>query len=99
MGWRGRGMTTFYNTETTVRLVPLHCSECGVPFALSKSYVQRRQDDHATFYCPNGHAQHCPGMNREERLAEQLEASRSVAHRERERREHAERQRAAARGQ
>lgn len=35
----------------------LTCSECGIVFSVSESYVDYRRRDHRTFYCPNGHGQ------------------------------------------
>ena len=48
------------------------CS-CGATYALPKSFVQERQDDHKTFYCPNGCRGHFPQMSDEEKLQKQLE--------------------------
>lgn len=33
------------------------CSSCGVAYAISDAYDDRRREDHATFWCPNGHGQ------------------------------------------
>ena len=33
------------------------CVACGVVFAVTAHYDRRRQKDHATFHCPNGHKQ------------------------------------------
>lgn len=102
-------MTTIYTgTQTTVTLVPITCSYegCGVTFALDESYRHARQQDHKTWYCPNGHSRYYPAKSDVEKLSDELAASRRIAEnertrrqREQERREHAERQRAAARGQ
>lgn len=53
------GETTTYTGE----LVIVQCGavNCGVVFALSDNYVNARRADHATWYCPNGHARHYPG--------------------------------------
>jgi len=45
---------------------------CGITYALPKSFVQKKRDDHSTFYCPNGHRRHFPQMSDEEKLQEQL---------------------------
>lgn len=34
------------------------CYKCGIQFAMPTWYRQKRIEDHADFYCPNGHAQH-----------------------------------------
>lgn len=94
-------MPTYLNTEVIVKLVPITCcyNGCGVQFALGSEFVERRMEDHAYWYCPNGHQQHWSQGNETERLKSQLEASRRIASNERDRRQRAERQRAAARGQ
>lgn len=91
--------TTYLNTETTVELVPHTCGECGVTFAFSREFHDARKADHQSWYCPNGHSRMFTGKNRAEQLEAELEASRRIARNERERRERAERQRSAARGQ
>ena len=48
------------------------CS-CGATYALPKSFVQERRDDHKTFFCPNGDSRHFPQMSDEEKLQKQLE--------------------------
>lgn len=92
-------------------LVPLHlfvldCSECGVVYAITKEYEDRRRHDHRGFHCPNGHSQYFSRLNREEQLRKELEAeqrvsaeARSKARRERELRQHAERSASAYKGQ
>jgi hypothetical protein len=78
---------------TETRIVSIDCSECGVTYGLGAEFVKRHREDHRTFYCPNGHTQWWapPKRTEADRLREQLEASRSLAKRERERRETAER--------
>ena len=49
------------------------CNYCGVAYALTVDFVEHRQDDHKTFYCPNGHRLHFPQMSDEEKLQQQLE--------------------------
>ena len=101
-------MTTYLNTETLVKLVPITCSAsgCGVTFALDADYVAARKSDHKTWYCPNGHSRYYPAKSKEEQLADELAAARRIAENERTRRRqeqeatrHAERRRAAAQGQ
>lgn len=63
-------MTTIeYNTTLEV----LDCSECAAPIALTSVYRAARQNDHKTFWCPNGHRQHYPGKSVAERLRTQLD--------------------------
>ena len=49
------------------------CRECGVTYALPKSFVSAREDDHKGFYCPNGDLRYYPQMSDEEKLQKQLE--------------------------
>ncbi len=32
------------------------CAACGIPFGVSKSFIDRRRIDGREFYCPNGHS-------------------------------------------
>lgn len=57
-----------FSTET--------CCNCGIPFAMESDFQRRRRNDHETFWCPAGHAQHYTGKSEEQRLHEQLEATR-----------------------
>ena len=52
----------------TVGLSAHECGNCGVVYALSEGYEAARRQDHATWYCPNGHHWHFPGESEEERL-------------------------------
>lgn len=36
------------------------CSSCGIEYHMPNHYCTKREQDHKTFYCPNGHAQHFP---------------------------------------
>ena len=74
------------------------CSECGLVSGLADEFIAARRKDHGTFYCPNGHSQYFPQKNEAEQLRGQLEAARSLANREAQRREAAERQRNAYKG-
>ena len=50
--------TTAYVTghaSSTVGLYVTSCPSCGVIYALTKDYQERRYDDGKGFYCPNGH--------------------------------------------
>lgn len=44
------------------------CLTCGTPIALDKDYERQRRDDHAIWYCPNGHGQAWPQETEAERL-------------------------------
>jgi len=94
--------------EFSSRQTQTVCCTCGVLFCMPESLIKNRREDGTTFYCPNGHTMTFGNaIKREadklrEELAAQarwLEASRADVVRQRERREAAERQAAAARGQ
>ena len=94
-------VTDTYHVET--------CCHCGVRFAMTEDFKKERLNNRGPnnpFYCPNGHKQHYIGKSeadiereRAEQLQRQLTAAEERAKRQRELREAAERQAAAARGQ
>lgn len=47
---------------------------CLQPFAMTTAMKSARQRDKATFYCPNGHAQHFTSETAEERLRKSVES-------------------------
>ena len=47
-------------TIVSVPLVAVTCTTCGAIYGLPPLFVRARQQDHATWYCPNGHGQHYP---------------------------------------
>lgn len=36
-------------------MIAIECANCSVVFSITEHYLQRRRQDHAEFYCPNGH--------------------------------------------
>lgn len=58
-------LTTTFKTEI--------CCSCGVAFAVTSDYQRRRIDDHAWFYCPNGHSQHYTGKSEAQQQRERAE--------------------------
>lgn len=80
--------------ETAIHVI--ECATCSIDFGIGADFMRRRIQDHATFYCPNGHSNHYPGPSKQEkRLAQaerELDAARSLAQREARRRERAEAQ-------
>lgn len=46
-----------YDTGRVESLYVTDCAGCGVVFAITSDYEQRRREDGKVFYCPNGH--HC----------------------------------------
>lgn len=39
-----------------VVLIVEDCIHCGMQFAVSKNWQDKKRNDHSTFYCPNGHS-------------------------------------------
>jgi type 1 glutamine amidotransferase len=83
--------------RTTTDLEVTECT-CGVIFAIPARLLQQRREDGQTFYCPHGHRLSYK-MSEVTRLRTQLDAARSIAAAERERRTSAERSASAARDQ
>ena len=52
------------------------CSACGIVYFVPDWYRQARRNDHATFYCPNGHNQFFPAETEAEKLKKELERER-----------------------
>lgn len=93
--------------DLTLEYVVVTCPRvgCGLTFGVPIAWTARRREDHATFYCPNGHSMSYTGENDAEkakRLTDQLTRERA-AHdqtvaRWRERTDSAERRLSATRG-
>lgn len=73
--------------STAIRVVD--CAECAVTFGLSDEFINRRREDHRSFYCPNGHSLSYRAANEAEQLRNQLQwareqrdAARALAQRE-----------------
>ena len=63
------------NRATT--LITNDCLTCGVVFAMPERLLEQRRENHAWFYCPNGHAQHFAQSGTERQLeAERKENAR-----------------------
>lgn len=71
-----------YTYATRANLVVEDCATCGILHAIPAEFRQRRLDDGASWYCPNGHRMHFAKSNvdrereareRAERRAEQAE--------------------------
>ena len=53
-------------------LITEDCCNCGMLFAMTNDFRQRRLDDRETFYCPSGHGQSYTGKTEAQRLKDQL---------------------------
>lgn len=38
-----------------------NCPKCGIVYAFTKNFGNRKRDEHSSFYCPNGHSIWFPG--------------------------------------
>ncbi len=65
-------VVTFQETEV---FVVEHCYKCGIAWAVTQDFQNRRLKDHDLFYCPSGHGQYYCGKSEEEKLRDQLKAS------------------------
>ena len=51
--------TRLYQREVVVapvKFTAFDCANCGVPFAVTEDFEERRRKDGKGFYCPNGHS-------------------------------------------
>ena len=90
-------MTTIFEVATTY--VAIECGGCGTPFAMSQEFYDRRRRDHKNWYCPMGCVRHYSGESKEQRFRRELETERRENHDLRYRIDHANRSRAALKGQ
>jgi hypothetical protein len=58
-----------------VNAVQKTCPVCGVVFCLPECFDEERREDHATWYCPNGHPLHYPAESPKEREIRLLKES------------------------
>ena len=56
-----------------MQLITEECCDCGMAFAMTNDFYERRRKDHDDFYCPSGHGQHYTGKTEEQKLKERLE--------------------------
>jgi hypothetical protein len=73
------------------------CVDCGVAFAMPKELLERRREDKASFYCPNGHSM-AFRESEADRLRRLLKNAEATADWERETRQGIERRLTATRG-
>lgn len=46
------------------------CYKCGVSFSIADTWVKSRREDHANFWCPNGHEQHFTESSKDREIRE-----------------------------
>lgn len=71
----GRGELLFAN-ET---LITESCYSCGLLFAMTADYRNRKLEDHSSFYCPNGHSQGYIGETKEQKAKKAQQAAETDA--------------------
>lgn len=57
-----------FTKQTRFTIITCARADCGVQFAITEEYEQRRREDHKGFKCPNGHGNVYRGENEAERL-------------------------------
>lgn len=62
--------TLTFATSTDFEVID--CANCALLFAIPKRLEQARRNDHESFYCPNGHANHYPGKSELEKARDEL---------------------------
>lgn len=68
------------------------CSQCGINYYVPDNWQRKRREQHDTFYCPNGHAQHFPHETEAEKYKRKADMLADQVRMEREQREKVERQ-------
>ena len=59
------------------KMVKEECCNCGIMFAITENFKIQKKENHASFYCPNGHEQYYPAKNETEILKERLKTVQS----------------------
>lgn len=90
-------MSVTYEIATTFE--PLSCGSCGVQFAMTETMYKKLRRNKKYFYCTNGCHIHFYTESDEERLRRQLDSEREENRGLSYRLDHANRSRAALRGQ
>lgn len=67
----------------SVEFITHICGECGVAFALSRSFQEARKKDRKTWYCPNGDPRVFTGKTEAEKLQEELARQQQITEAER----------------
>jgi len=54
------------------KFVVEECCNCGILFAMTENFKDRKLNDHKSFYCPEGHGQHYTAKSESDKLREVL---------------------------
>jgi uncharacterized small protein (DUF1192 family) len=78
MATKTRGGSDCYGTAHifNMALTVYECCVCNVVYGVSRAFIERRQEDGETFYCPNGHHNVFSGPTELERTKTQLRQER-----------------------
>lgn len=72
-------------------MTKISCSVCGIEYHIPAHYCAKRQQDHKSFFCPNGHPQHFPQDSEADVLRRRLQRTEADLVAEKTTREKAER--------
>lgn len=64
------------DTTATIGLVIEHCCVCGIIFAFTQDFKDRRMEDGEIFHCPEGHEQHYTAPHKLKDKIKTLESAR-----------------------
>jgi DNA-binding XRE family transcriptional regulator len=70
----------------SIEYVAVQCGGCGVPFAFSRAFYDKRKQDHKTWHCPNGCVRHYTGPSEVETLRSEVERQKQMREAEESRR-------------
>jgi hypothetical protein len=88
-----------YAYPVTTKLYVLECARCGVVYGIPDDLDNRaRANRDISFYCPNGHTQHYPGLTAEEKANRRAKEAEARATALRDQLQAAERSKAAIKG-
>ena len=62
-----------------ISFITEQCCRCGIAFAMTKDFHDKRVQDKLSFSCPAGHSQHYIGKTNEQKLREQLANEKSIS--------------------
>ena len=85
-------MTGLAAIKFEVEFADCCCSSCGITYYVPENWQRKRRQDHANFFCPNGHSQYYPQETDAEKYKRKSETLADQVRMEREQREKVERQ-------
>ncbi|WP_409029415.1 hypothetical protein [Gracilimonas sediminicola] len=64
------------DTIAEIDMKIIHCCQCGMPFAMTEDFSDRRLKDGKNFYCPKGHSQYYTSGREKDKEIEKLKGER-----------------------